>query len=71
MEKRLDLLDEKENDEMGKLVAQKLKETNNRILAWDPDEYTLSFRQQLETARKSRRSTKYPEEQERGERLGH
>ena len=45
---RLDLLDEKEKDEMERLVARKLNETNSRILAWDPDEYTLAFRQQLE-----------------------
>lgn len=40
---RLDLLDEKEKDEMELLVARKLKEMNTRILAWYPDEYTRLF----------------------------
>ncbi|KAJ5104786.1 hypothetical protein NUU61_002133 [Penicillium alfredii] len=33
---------EKDKDEMVLLVAQKLKEMESRILAWDPDEYTRS-----------------------------
>ncbi|KAJ5105282.1 hypothetical protein NUU61_002629 [Penicillium alfredii] len=44
---RLHLLDEKERSEMEILVAQKLKEMNTRVLSWDPDDYTLAFRQQL------------------------
>ncbi|RMJ22834.1 Phosphotransferase enzyme family [Aspergillus sp. HF37] len=44
---RLELLDEKEKEEMDELVARKLKETETRILAWDPDEYTEAFRQKL------------------------
>ncbi|RMJ28406.1 Phosphotransferase enzyme family [Aspergillus sp. HF37] len=40
---RLDLLNENEKDEMEQLVARKLKEMNTRILAWDPDEYTMLF----------------------------
>ena len=26
---------------MGRLAVQKLEEMNSRVLAWDPDEYTL------------------------------
>lgn len=44
---RLDLLDDQERDEMEQLVARKLKEMKTRTLAWDPDEYTLAFHQQL------------------------
>ncbi|KAJ9296157.1 hypothetical protein DTO271G3_5298 [Paecilomyces variotii] len=44
---RLSLLNEKERDEMEQLVARKLKEMEVRILAWDPDEYTVAFRRQL------------------------
>ncbi|CAG8895264.1 unnamed protein product [Penicillium egyptiacum] len=39
---RLDLLSDKEKDEMETLVEKKLKEMENMVLAWDPDEYTLS-----------------------------
>ncbi|KAJ5146129.1 uncharacterized protein N7515_000693 [Penicillium bovifimosum] len=46
-EERVSLLDEKEKYEMEQLVARKLKEMKTRALAWDPDEYTLAFRQQL------------------------
>lgn len=46
---RLDLLNEKERDEMELLVARKLKEMNTRVLAWDPDEYTVAFCQQLKS----------------------
>jgi hypothetical protein len=42
-------LDEKEKKEMELLVARKLKEMNTRILAWDPDEYTVAFRQQVKS----------------------
>lgn len=51
---RLDLLDEDEKDEMEKLVAQKLTEMESRVLSWDPDEYTVEFRQQL-TERRERK----------------
>ncbi|KAL1850579.1 hypothetical protein Plec18170_006864 [Paecilomyces lecythidis] len=44
---RLNLLDDKEKDKMEELVARKLKEKEVRILAWDPDEYTAAFHQQL------------------------
>ncbi|KAJ5212411.1 uncharacterized protein N7498_004057 [Penicillium cinerascens] len=44
---RLNLLDENERDEMERLVARKLNEMNTRVLAWDPDDYTVAFRQQL------------------------
>ncbi|KAL1884813.1 hypothetical protein Plec18167_002405 [Paecilomyces lecythidis] len=46
---RLHLLDEKEKDKMEELVARKMKEKEVRILAWDPDEYTAAFYQQLKT----------------------
>ncbi|GLB03639.1 hypothetical protein AtubIFM57258_008880 [Aspergillus tubingensis] len=45
--KRLNLLDRQEKDEMEKLVVRKLKEMESRVLAWDPDEYTMAFHQQL------------------------
>ena len=32
---------------MEQLVARKQKEMKTRILAWDPDEYTMAFSQQL------------------------
>ncbi|GFF84069.1 hypothetical protein IFM47457_06351 [Aspergillus lentulus] len=38
---RLGLLDEKEEYEMEQLVARKLEETKTRVLAWDPDEYSV------------------------------
>ncbi|KAJ5253051.1 hypothetical protein N7489_003461 [Penicillium chrysogenum] len=46
---RLVLLDESERDEMELLVARKLEEMNTRILSWDPDEYTVAFREQLKS----------------------
>ena len=46
---RLGLLDRKERDEMESLVTRKLEEMNTRVLAWDPDEYTVAFRQELES----------------------
>lgn len=49
---RLELLDAKDLDGMESLVARKLKEMDTRVLSWDPDEYTLAFRQQLK-ARKA------------------
>ncbi|KAF9886741.1 hypothetical protein FE257_011118 [Aspergillus nanangensis] len=39
---RLDLLDDTEKEEMERLVAQKLEKRETRVLAWDPDPYTLS-----------------------------
>ncbi|CAG7942047.1 unnamed protein product [Penicillium salamii] len=39
---RLDLLGKEEKDEMENLVAQKLRDMETRILAWDPDDYTLA-----------------------------
>jgi hypothetical protein len=38
---RLGLLDERESEEMEKLVARKLEEMKTRVLEWDPDEYTV------------------------------
>lgn len=39
---RIDILNSKERDDMEKLVEQKVKEMETRVLAWDPDEYTRS-----------------------------
>lgn len=55
---RLGLLDEKEKDEMEQLVTRKLKEMNTRILAWDPDDYTAAFRQQLKRRREKAKEQK-------------
>ncbi|BCR95757.1 uncharacterized protein AKAW2_20697S [Aspergillus luchuensis] len=44
---RLDLLDEQERDKMEELVSRKLEEMESRVLAWDPDEYTMAFHQHL------------------------
>ncbi|CAG8359274.1 unnamed protein product [Penicillium salamii] len=41
-EHRLDLLNDKEKAEMESLVAQKPRDMETRILAWDPDDYTLA-----------------------------
>ncbi|KAJ5183701.1 hypothetical protein N7492_001317 [Penicillium capsulatum] len=38
---RVDLLDDKEKAEMEALVVRKLEEMPPRVLAWEPDEYTL------------------------------
>ena len=46
---RLVLLGESERDEMELLVALKLEEMNTRVLSWDPDEYTVAFREQLKS----------------------
>lgn len=48
---RLSLLDEKEVDDMKKLVSRKMEEMKDRPLAWDPDEYTEEFRQVLKRRR--------------------
>ncbi|KAJ5880200.1 uncharacterized protein N7473_011253 [Penicillium subrubescens] len=42
-QQRLDLLEPEERDEMEKYVALKVEEMESRVLAWDPDEYTLEF----------------------------
>ncbi|KAJ5627468.1 hypothetical protein N7528_004895 [Penicillium herquei] len=47
---RLDLLDDTEKEEMEMLVAQKLKEMDTRVLAWDPDSYTVFHRDIAKTA---------------------
>ncbi|KAJ5129526.1 uncharacterized protein N7515_005565 [Penicillium bovifimosum] len=44
---RLNLLDENEKVEMERLVTRKLEEMEDRVLAWDPDEYTEAFRLEL------------------------
>jgi aminoglycoside phosphotransferase (APT) family kinase protein len=44
---RLNLLDESQKAEMERLVMRKLDEMEDRVLAWDPDEYTEAFRQGL------------------------
>ena len=48
---RLNLLDEKEMDDMEKLVSRKMEEMKDRPLAWDRDEYTEEFRQKLKRQR--------------------
>ncbi|KXG47692.1 Aminoglycoside phosphotransferase [Penicillium griseofulvum] len=39
---RPEYLDDEERGDMERLVVQKLEEMKSRVLAWDPDEYTLS-----------------------------
>lgn len=48
---RLELLDQTQRSEMERLVTKKLEEMENRVLAWDPDEYTEAFRQELKRRR--------------------
>ncbi|KAJ5239925.1 hypothetical protein N7468_004544 [Penicillium chermesinum] len=48
---RLYLLDQDQRRDMERLVTSKLAEMEERVLAWDPDEYTENFRQQLKMAR--------------------
>ena len=48
---RLGLLDESQRSEMEWLVTKKLEWMENRVLAWDPDEYTEAFRQELKIKR--------------------
>lgn len=43
---------------MEQLVARKLEEMNTRTLAWDPDEYTVAFREQLERQREKENQAK-------------
>lgn len=63
---RLELLDGGEKDEMEELVARKLKEKETRILAWDPDEYTVAFRQQLRERRERENKEKAKADQAGG-----
>lgn len=51
---QLDLLDETQKTEMERLVTKRLGEMEDRVLAWDLDEYTEEFHQGL----KSRRAEK-------------
>ncbi|GJP95617.1 phosphotransferase family protein [Aspergillus niger] len=44
---RIQLLDETQRDEMEHLVTKKLAEMDNRVLAWEPDEYTEEYRLML------------------------
>ena len=47
-----------ERDEMERLVDRKLKGMESSVLVWDPDEYTVAFRQQLKSQeRKERRES--------------
>lgn len=39
---------------MELLVARKLMEMETRTLSWDPDEYTLAFREQLKSQEKAK-----------------
>lgn len=43
---------------MEQLVARKMKEIESRALSWDPDEYTLAFRQQLKRQREEAEAEK-------------
>lgn len=51
---RLNLLDENQKAEMERLVTRKLEEMEDRVLAWDPDEYTEAFRQGLMRGREEK-----------------
>lgn len=44
---RLNLLDESQKTEVERLVVRKLDEMEDRVLAWDPDEYAEAFWQVL------------------------
>ncbi|KAJ5088849.1 hypothetical protein N7456_012465 [Penicillium angulare] len=44
---RLDLLNESEKEEMEMLVTRKLEQMKTRVLSWDPDEYTVEFREKI------------------------
>ena len=61
---RLVLLDENQKGEMERLVTRKLEEMEDRVLAWDPDEYTEAFRQGLmmrgEKANEAKKSHQEP-----------
>jgi hypothetical protein len=45
------LLDQNQRSEMERLVTTKLEEMEDRVLAWDPDEYTVNFGQRLKKTR--------------------
>lgn len=38
---RLDLLSDQDKSDMEELVARKLEEMETRVLAWEPDDYTM------------------------------
>lgn len=59
---RLGLLDEKEREEMERLVARKLIEMDSRTLSWDPDEYTLAFHEQLKSQEKTKAENREPDD---------
>ena len=64
---RLNLLGEDQKAEMERLVTRKLEEMKDRVLAWDPDEYTEAFRQGLmkrreEQAKEDKESHRIPVE---------
>lgn len=61
LEERLHLLDEVERAEMEWLVSRKLEEMRVRVLVWDSDEYTETFRQEV----KRRRDGKIKEDRAR------
>ncbi|KAJ5579805.1 uncharacterized protein N7459_005790 [Penicillium hispanicum] len=71
---RLVLLSDKEKDDMEKLVTRKLAEMKDRPLAWDPDDYTEEFRQELKRRRESQaKQSEGPEVNEvdpRGDEIG-
>lgn len=60
---RLNLLDGKEKNEIEQLVARKMEEKKTRILAWDPDEYTVEFRHELDKRRAEARKAEVDEGQ--------
>ena len=66
---RLDLLDENQKGEMERLVTRKLEEMENRVLAWDPDEYTEAFRQGLMRRREEKVNEAKESHQERSQGL--
>ncbi|CEJ62014.1 hypothetical protein PMG11_10529 [Penicillium brasilianum] len=51
---RMGLLDETQKGDMERLVKRKLEKMEDRVLAWDPDEYTESFRQKLMRTREEK-----------------
>ncbi|OQE06140.1 hypothetical protein PENVUL_c019G09050 [Penicillium vulpinum] len=59
---RLDLFSDTEKEEMESLVAKKVKEMETRVLAWDPDEYTLSHIDIAETYAAKKEAEKKTEE---------
>ena len=55
---RLNLLNKREKDEMEQLVVQKVEEMQTRALEWDPDEYTMAYRQQLKRQKQKEKEEK-------------